>query len=433
MRVIGIDISGGFATAVLLDKQPASLAEYYRSTQYTPFDFEPNHADLMALVNLRPDCVAWEPTGTHYELVYHNWFQRHGIEVKRIAAKRVASYRSDNGLDKTDGTDALAIASYTLKRYDDPSAFIQECYLREIRELYLQRQGLVRIQRRYCQRLRLQLHHEFPEATNAKLNSREWASSGFGLIAWLSGNGSGRTNARWEKLHNGGVVNKNSKNPKAIAPTIGTGVSDYSRWLAKHVWEIWEQCREIECRFDAELNKQEMQIYLKAFQAVGISVDCQIAWLTRIYPFERFLRNGKENTIKRLNGKGKLCKYNLSLSQFKAALGAGTVRNESGQKQGKNVRMSKVRLKRMKKRSQASSGGPVELPIGDRLCRTSYFMWHMGAVERGVNTGTHAEAIRSKNEEQRQIGKNGFQRAGNLHGYVARILYRELKSRLLTP
>ncbi|MEO0487944.1 MAG: transposase, partial [Cyanobacteria bacterium J06659_2] len=346
MRIIGIDISGGFATAVLLDSQPENLLSYYHSEKYTPFDFEPTHEHLEALISLEPDCVAWEPTGTHYELVYRDWFKKHGVEVKRIAAKRVASYRNDSGLDKTDGTDALAIASYTLKRYDDPSAFIQECELEEMRHLYLQRHGLIKIQRRYCQRLRLQLHHEFPEAADTKLNARLWGERGAGLVSWLSDNGSNRSNTRWTTLYEGGVRNKNRVAiKKTINPTIGTGISDYSKWLAKHIWEIWEQCREIEERFEQELAKPEFKPYIEAFDAVGFSMDCKVIWLTRIYPFDKFLKDGRENCIRRLNSKGKLCKYNLSLSQFKASVGAGTIRNESGQKSGKNVRMSDVRRK----------------------------------------------------------------------------------------
>ncbi|MEO0490021.1 MAG: hypothetical protein AAFZ49_10760, partial [Cyanobacteria bacterium J06659_2] len=62
----------------------------------------------------------------------------------------------------------------------------------------------------------------------------------------------------------------------------------------------------------------------------------------------------------------------------------------------------------------------------------SYFMWHMGSVERGMNSGPYAEAIQKKNSEQKEKGKNGFQRAGNVQGYIARMLYRELKRRIIS-
>ncbi|MEO0825701.1 MAG: hypothetical protein AAFY67_08565 [Cyanobacteria bacterium J06642_9] len=190
------------------------------------------------------------------------------------------------------------------------------------------------------------------------------------------------------------------------------------------------QCQEIEHYFDKELAIPEFKPYLEAFNQVGLSKACQIIWLTRVYPFDKFLKDDRENITKRLNSNGKLCKYNLSLSQFKASLGAGTIRNESGQRQGKNARTSKVRDKRAK-RKKAPSDGPTELPIGDRFCRKSYFIWHLGNVERETLKSPLGDKILAKNREQIAKGKNGFQRTGNLQGYCARLLYRELKTHLL--
>lgn len=415
-KVIGLDISGGYATAVLLEKKPENLLEYARSKDFCPFIVEATKKDLEALCNLKPDVVILEPSGHHYEQIYCDWLKRHNIEYRKANVRRLASYRNEHGLDKTDKRDGLALAAYGFDKKNDSTAFVPECELEELRQLWLKRRGLIKIQKRIVQRIKLQLQHEFPEAAEA-IMKRKWAQKGPTIIGWMSGEETRKS--KWETIHNGGILSRKRKVPG----TIGKGISEYTRELAKHCWSLWEHCRKIEVECDLILAEPQFEKYIAAFDEIGLNPDTKVIWLSRIYPFERFLgQDGRPRLIRRLSENGKECKYDQSLAQFKAALGCGTIKNESGIRQSD---YSKIRSKKWKGRRSKDSE-KTEFAIGDKFCRTAFFMWSLNALEKGTLKSPEAQKLLTKHKSLKGKGRNVYQRIGNLQGYTARILYRKL-------
>lgn len=421
MKIIGLDISGGYATAVLLEERPRNLLEFARSKHFHPFIVEANREDLEALCNLKPDLVVLEPSGLHYEQIFCNWFERNEIEYKKASVKRLANYRNENGLDKTDDRDSLALAAYGFDKLNDKNAFIPKCELADLRQLWLKRYGLIKLQKRIIQRIRLQLQHEFPEAAEANMRKR-WGQNTIGPIGWMC-NQETRKN-KWQKLHDGGIVSYGKPSQHEVQGTIGNGLSEYTRTLAKHCWEIWEQCAHIEEECDRILAEPRFAKYIAAFDDIGLNPETRVIWLTRIYPFERFLGDdGRPRVIRRLSRNGKQCKYDQSLAQFKASLGCGTIKNESGIRQSDFEKIRKRKGWRGKSRLAEER---TEFSIGDRFSRTAFFMWGLGQLERRQLKSPEAKKILAKQKKLKEEGTNVYQRLANLQGYTARILYRKL-------
>ncbi len=66
--------------------------------------------------------------------------------------------------------------------------------------------------------------------------------------------------------------------------------------------------------------------------------------------------------------------------------------------------------------------------MGCRFSRQSFFLWSLNQVETG-NAGKHELGLKlvEKRNALKEDGKNLYQRSGNLQGYAARLLFKELK------
>lgn len=430
MKIIGLDISGGSATAVFLNERPENILLFSQSESFTHFEIEPTLKDLEGIQSLEPDLIVLEPSGGHYERVFTNWFSQKGLNWRRAVGYRVDGYRKDQGLHKTDPLDALLLACYGFDKLHDPRAWIQECELPELRELGLQRFGLVKIQKRYIQKIRQQLEHEFPEAATKQIK-RDWREPPVnGLINWIADGTKNKSYTYWQKTYEGGVRNRGVKGKERIDPgTIGSGLTSYTRMLAVQLTNLWNEILEIEDRCDEILKRPELSAYIEAMDYCELNRETQVFWITRIYPFDRFLADKKERKVKRVSRRGKLCVHNLSLSQFKAALGAGTIRNESGARQ-----VEKRKTKRRRSIRKTAEEPRAEYVSGDRHSRRSYFMWFIGKFEGRKSTNVNSEGVELIRERNRRLlaeRKNVFQRSCNCQGYTAKLVYQQLKKKLL--
>lgn len=412
MRVIGIDISKGVATCCLLEELPANLKDYSQGRGFTWWHIKPKTDDLQALAAMAPDLIVYEPTGGKYDEAFAHWMRGQGLDCRRVAGKRLAKYRDDKGLGKNDHLDALSLAAYGLERGQEPGAFIPDPgpEIQQIREWWLQRHSLARQRGGLVTRLRLQLHKEFPEA--AEFDSQiGWGESSLGIVLWLAGQGEGRSRATWENRQ---------------AKSFGTGVSEYSRFIAKQCLNVQEAINQLEAQIDDAINAPAFQPYLKVMDRFQFNHTLKVIWLTRIYPFDRFLDSGKERTSKRLSNNGKWCTHNQSLGQFKAALGAAIDQPSSGTRGGIAPTRQKFRA-----RTKGKADDKKPKPIGCKYCRVAFWQWATVRVETGRATGELAQKLIDKRNEWKGKGKNLYQRSGLLHGYAARLLYRELKKELM--
>lgn len=426
VRIIGLDISAGYASAVLLDEKPSDLQAFYHSKGYGEafFIVEPTLKNFDAIAELQPDLIVLEPTGTHYETIFCHHFEKRNLAYKRAPGIRVKSYRDDHGLDKSDEVDSLVLAAYGHDRHDDPRAWVPECGLPQLRSLILQRRGLQKIANRHLQRLRLQLQHEFPEASDGSIE-RGWGDPGNGWVHFINGSSSGRSTTYWKKKYEGGVEYAQQPAKRRSVPgTVGTGLSNYSQKLAEHLCDLWQQLADIEAECDAIASDPNVLPYVEAMERLGLNREVQITWLTRIFPFSKFLENGQPRRVRKLSRHGREVVNDLSLSQFKAALGIATKRNESGIRQSDRSRIRK--RKGFRGRNSGDKKEKAEYMIGDPLCRTAFFMWTLSAIEKRHLKGEYRSVILAKAKEQKAKGKNLYQRSCNLQGYMARLLYRQL-------
>lgn len=433
-RILGLDIGGGNATAFLLDTgtiDGANFRDYIHSKLFNPFRVELSRESLENLVSLNPDIVVFEPTGDHYERVFTHWFKQYGIPYRRCVGSRVAAFRRDKGLmGKTDDIDSFSLALfgyYKLYRPGDQDfrAFLPECELEELRRWWLQRFGVVKRRAALVNRLRAQISAEFPEAKDSELK-RDWGEESPGLIKWLCDCAEGRSKAIWDNSYHGGRCKRGGK--RVIAPgTCGVGLSDYTRQVARLILDVDTMALDLERRCDRFLEDEKFKPYLAAFEAIGGSRLMVVIWLTRIYPFERFLVDGRPDIIKRDSKKGRPCTIDRSLSQFKAALGAGTVENTSGTRQKRANRQGNKWQRR--RASKPGQNPKAEVAIGDRYSRQSFFLWAVNQVE--PKTASCNETLKAQSLKLKERGQNLYQRLGNLQGYYCKLLYKELVKRLV--
>lgn len=423
MIVLGLDISGGYATAALLSEK--FTAEELK-TQPT-FEVETNWEDLNKLMTLEFDIALLEPSGHHFEQIFINWFNEHNKPILYVNPTRVKQWRLLNGFPKTDIIDSLAIARYGLEYADQPRYFIPPCQLPHLRSLWLERQRLQQLSTKYINRIRKQLAHDFPERADTDLD-RSWAKPIPQFMLWLAGEAEGRSQTRYDRELHGGTINR-SRNGKRffeeVPGTCGQKPGRFLQFLAKHLLECETYSLEIEQEINSILEESRFQPYIEAFRSVGFSNYVSAIWLTKIYPFERFLDAEGQAIIDRRPSKtsGKICTYNKSLSQFKGCLGSGTIEDTSGIRQ----KSDQPKRKRWQKRMiNQSKGGATEVPIGDRHCRTAFFLWQHVALFLGCITQCkHRDRILSQYAKLKGR-KNKYLRAMNMQGYIAKLIFQEL-------
>lgn len=426
MKIIGIDISKNVATCCMLESAPANLKEYSQGKEFVWWHIHPCTEDMEAIAALKPDLIVYEPTGGKYDEAFAHWFRARGFDCRKVAGRRLARYRSEKGLGKNDHLDALSMASYGQEKHQEPSAWIPEQgqAIAKIREQWLQRMSLIRQRASLVNRIRLQLAREFPEAMEFD-GQMDWGEPVPGILPWLAEQATGKIAARWDKQYQGGKLRRKGEWVE-IPGTFGMGISAYTRFLAQQTMVISGAIAATETAIDQAIAEPEFTPYLEAMASLNFSHSLMVIWLTRIYPFERFLDpDGRERTSQRMSNNGNWCTHNHSLGQFKAALGAAIEQPSSGTKGG----IAPTRQKRKARRSKGDKKDSPT-PIGCRWCRVAFWQWSALRVETGRATGEPSQKLITKRNELKEKGKNIFQRSGNLHGYAARLLYRELKTRL---
>lgn len=418
-----MDISKAVATCAMLEELPNSLQEYARGKEFVYWHIKPQAEDLAALVKLEPELIIYEPSGSKYERAFVHYFSSQGIPCQKVAGRRLAIYRAEKGLPKNDHFDALAIAAYGIEKRHDRGAFIPEVppEIERLRDLWLQRHSSIRQRGSAIAKLRLQLSYEFPEAMEFDCVGK-WGRDIPGLILWLNGDRDSRAAKIWEHRYAPGKISRGGKKVQVLG-TIGTGISDYTRMLAKQLLEMMGVVAELERAIDEILGKEVYRPYIKAMDAMDLNPSLKAVWLTRIYPFEKFLdQDGRERISRRLSSNEKWCTHNQSLAQFKAALGAAIDTPSSGATGIAPTRQKWSGGKKVKR---------DKVPIGCKYSRIAFWQWATVRIETSKAQGELAAKLIAKRNELKEKGKNLFQRSGNLHGYACKLLYRELRRELI--
>ncbi|NJL20787.1 MAG: hypothetical protein HC895_08205 [Leptolyngbyaceae cyanobacterium SM1_3_5] len=115
---------------------------------------------------------------------------------------------------------------------------------------------------------------------------------------------------------------------------IGAGLTAHTKALALQLCGFERIEYETELAIEAEITNPEFERYLKIFDRFGIPRRVEAAILSRIYPFEDFLRDGspfKEyvqgTDSHRRSG---MTKRDRSEGEFKLSLGMGKILHQSG-------------------------------------------------------------------------------------------------------
>ncbi|MBE9113759.1 transposase [Nodosilinea sp. LEGE 07298] len=428
MKVIGMDISKGVATCVMLEELPQNLAEFTRSKEFVYWHIKPKTEDLEAIASLEPDLIVFEPSGGRYETAIRHFMRAKGIDIRQVAGRRLAVYRAEAKLQKDDHFDALAIAAYGLEKHREREAFIPETTpeIELLRQQWLQRHSLMNQRNGAIARLRQNLAAEFPEAMEFDSN-KKWGGGSCGLILWLAGEGdpSERGVKMWQTRYEGGKRRSQGKRIEQ-PPSCGIGISSYTRLVARQLLEVERAIGTIEAAIDDELKRGDYAAYIQAMDALCFGQSMKAIWLTRIYPFSKFLdEGGRERISKRLSSNGRWRTHNHSLAQFKAALGAAVDMPRSGTSGG--IAPTKQRSPGRNRKSHEEK----KRPIGCKFCRVTFWQWATVQIETKTASSEHAKTLGRKRDEWKAAGKNLFQRSGLLHGYASKLLYRELKKALL--
>lgn len=282
MIIAGIDVSKDSVTVCLLENFPTTELKIYAKS-YKALKFRVSEIDRF--LELKFDAAVLEPTGGHYSRLWAERIKRTGREVRWVGHQEVAAYRKSFRLpDKTDKTDALAIACYGWERWNNPSYFLSERaeLPLKLRELYLQLQFLNHAATPLINRLRQQLSHEWPEVA-AKTVKRGWMCPVQGL--WLA-IAQEHISKKWQK---------------SLDDSQGLGLSLFSRDLAEAIVKNERSQIRIEAELELLLRDEDLQRYLKCMEKFNFGRRTAIAILSGIYPLSKF--NGHRNPL----GAFKLC------------------------------------------------------------------------------------------------------------------------------
>jgi hypothetical protein len=247
-------------------------------------------------------------------------------------------------LNKRDDEDALCLALC----YFDPK-FINErgekrfldwyeyeCdRINHIRSLFHELEQLDKLRTSIVNQIRQRLSYEFPET--AKRTISQSVKLGFSpFLGWLA------------EVHSYARIENEYK--RSVARNLGVNISNYTRAHASMCVDLELRANAIEQRLAIALLKPEFISYLKVFEKFGFGQRLSVLMLMQIYPFEKFLVNGKPLVEREIGFKGKKQLRYRSLRSFQLYLGLGYKWKQSGDK-------------------------IVRFLAGSSICRAHLFMW----------------------------------------------------------
>lgn len=433
MGVLGLDICKGMAVGCYLTERPKRLLDYLNSRDFRPLEFPATREGIEAMLKIPFHTLVLEPTGMHYSRIFAYHSQKAGRRVCWVNHSTIASFREAHQLaNKNDDPDALSLAAYWFDNLDDDGNPLIRSYVHpqlwELRQLWLNRQGVIKGRVRWENRLKLELEHNFPEVAEFDLN-RRWSEPITGVITWLAGTANQITKTRYDRMFFGGFKTGKKKHEET-APSIGIGINEQTKWLAQQIIDCEDRCFQIEQEIDRMLQDERFKPYFEVFNSLGLSPYLASILLTKIYPFERFLDpQGKEVIIYKRTRAGKYSKRYLSRSWFKASIGQGKRELKSGKRQG---RSNQVAGKRRKKRRGDGDDQPTEVSTGCIYCRLALNQWLDSGIKSERNNKRPLKALEFREQylKMKESGLNGFEINGKLSSAIAVYLFKELYSKL---
>lgn len=345
-KFLGIDVSAHFIVYALLDHDVDDLNSYLKCNGDSIKKVYPNQYGIREVLELGATHAILEPTGVNYSKIWAQTLAANGIEILWVGHCELASFRRDNRLTgKNDYADALALATYGLRRCDKPKYFIKFdpfSISGELRQLSLQLTHLNRCQSPIVNRIRQGLAYELPEiAEHSAQKSEDLAAP---LWRWIAG----------RKVS----TQSSNKFGKLLDKSIGNGISEFTRHHAKRLCDIHDQEIEIERSLFGIVNDPMFDKYNQVFDKFKFGRRVRAMLLSTIYPFETYLNGDRKEIIevvKNRKNNGTSKRYR-SLSSFKLSVGFGLV--------------------------EKSSGKEIKWVVGgSNLCRIAMWQWEFTCIE----------------------------------------------------
>lgn len=344
--IVGLDVGRAGVVAAALEQFPVNPKRYFTQHRREFVRLSANRDGIEYLKLLRPAGLVMEPTGVWYSALWRDFARSVSIPVYWVSHADLAAVRASYGFkNKRDDEDAFCLAAmyfdsrfvnqFGSKRFltfeAGPVQSIHSCFL-ALEQLDKNRSAMV------CQ-ARQRLALEFPEVCHRESKTNE--ELGFSPFwGWLAG------------LHTYTRIENDYRN--SVAPELGIEISEYTRDHALAICQLELRQFKTELHLSELINSPQFWPYLKVFKKFGFGLRNQALLLSLIYPFEKFLLDGRPWVEWEAGADGKPQKRHRSLRAFQSYLGLSYSLKQSGDKLQKKFG-------------------------GSDICRSHLYMW---AVDR---------------------------------------------------
>ena len=321
MKIIGLDVGQGSAVLCCLSEFPANIQQHYRSLKREKkfYKVNCNRAGVDKLLSLQPQGIVLEPSGHWYSHFWVTVAKRQSIPIYWVSHTDLYGARKNYGFtNKRDEEDALCLAatffddkfidSQGKKRY---LRYYYDEIITNLRELFLAKEQLQKLRTNLIAQLRQRLSYEFPEVSR---HTMDIGCLGYTpIIHWLAFN---HPKTRYD-----------NKYKLSVAHDLGIEISNYTRNHARLIIDIEERYSSHLELIEKAIAIPEFAPYNRVFNRFGFGTTLRALLLINIYPFEKFLMDGKP-LVEREDGQ----KRDRSLRKFQAFLGMSYKFNQSGNK-----------------------------------------------------------------------------------------------------
>lgn len=276
------------------------------------------------LLSLNPTGIVLEPTGHWYSQFWVTLAQKHSIAIYWVGHNDLDKVRGSYGFtNKRDEEDALCLACcYFDDRFVDihgQKRFLNLTHnqaITRVRELFHQKEQLQKLRTNLVSQLRQRLSYEFPESSRhtMKISSVRGYTP---IVYWLA---TGTKNTRYD-----------NKYKQSIARVIDIKISDFTRAHATTIIDLEKRITKTIKLIEIAIAANQFKQYNAVFDKFGFGTTCRALLLFNLYPFDKFLVNGKP-WVEYESSNGKLQKRDRSLRKFQAFMGLSYSYKQSGDK-----------------------------------------------------------------------------------------------------
>jgi hypothetical protein len=233
-----------------------------------------------------------------------------------VSHNKLARHREHLDMpDKSDESDAFALACYWWDYQNQPRRFLQDrdVVSAKIREKVLRLGHLARVQSPIINRVRQDLAWQFPEVAMSR-----------GVVMW-----------EWLAQEK-----ESKKYDRLLSESVGLGIELATHRHAKRLIDIWDEERDIEAELEALMSDERFKPYKDVFDKWGFGRRVQAILLSQIFPIESFLDENNKPIIewgKCRTKKDKRIKRHISLRRFTKALGCAPTEKSSGDKKSQKI------------------------------------------------------------------------------------------------